>query len=282
MSLINTTLTDIWTTHHPTAIVVDAAGLLYTDLGPVPGAAEAIAFMSATVPVWVATNNTNYSPEMISTMLADMGIGISAHRIISSGLGLAVDTELREMVHGKRVFTYGYPSSQWYARYAGGVAVSTPDEAQVIVLAASTGATNAELYRQVAQSLRQTPHRPVICINPDFYVQTGAGLHPVIGYYADQLSRDCDISIQWMGKPYSSFSEVVRQYLEQSGVVLSKQVWFFDDNPKNVDRLTRDLGISGAVAVETGLTRGLSEVDWRETFGVMPAVRIHSFKGDWK
>ena len=255
-------------------VMVDAAGVLYSDEGAVPGVPETIRRISQKIPVWVATNNTSYSPRLIHSMLDEMEIRIPPERIISSGLGLAAHPDFRRMVEGKSVYTYGYPESEWYPRYAGGVLVSDPDAAEVFVLAASTGHSNAAEYSRVSESLQRNRNRRVICINPDYFVHTPVGRYPVIGYYAAQLVTELGIHIHWMGKPYPEFSEVVRYYLTQSGITLDRSVWFFDDNPRNVDRMTTDLGISGAVVMDSGLCTGKSLEEIQNEFGTIGQSRI--------
>ena len=273
MSRTNRDLADIWATE-PNLIVVDASGVLYTDDGPIPGMGDTIRTMSAKVPVWVATNNTTNSVPEIAKHLHYRGIDIPESRIISSGLGLVADPHLHRLVQGSAVYTMGYPTSSWYATHAGGHPVGHPDDADVIVLAASTGPTTQGTLDRIRESI-QKRHRPVICVNPDYYVQTGSGLYPVMGYYAAQLALDIPDMI-WMGKPYSSFSDVVRHYLKSANLTLDSQTWFFDDNPKNVAQLTRDLGISGATIMDTGLCKGLSLPDIDATFGRVPAIRVPS------
>lgn len=275
MSRINQSFQSIWEDHTPRLILADASGVLYTDDDQLSGVGHTIQQLSAKVPVWVATNNTSHSIPEIVNHLISRGIHIPASQIISSGLGLSVSPQLRPLISGKSVYTYGCSTSSWYVNIAGGHSVDHPDDAAVIVLASSTGASTKTAMAMIHQSLTTNP-RPVICVNPDHYVQTGSGLYPVIGYYAAQLAQSLSIELLWMGKPFPSFSEVVRHFLTEAGIALGPDIWFFDDNPQNVAQMTQDLGISGATVMDTGLCKHLSLAEIQTQFSTIPAIRIPS------
>ncbi len=257
---------------NPTAILTDAHGVIYNESGPILSAIHRLNIWIQSVPVWVVTNNTTASPTQIATQLQHMGLAISSDAIISSGHGLALDPTCHHLVRGERVFTYGYPDSEWYVTHAGGVVTHEPDDATVMVIAASTNETNESMYAKVARSLTQNPHRPVIAINPDHYVSAGDGRRiPVAGYYAAQLEATLPISVRWMGKPMPAFSQVVRHVLNrQLGDLWGSNVYFFDDNPKNVLQLERDLGITGVGVRQTGLLHGYSDQRILQEYGVIP------------
>ncbi len=265
MSRITTTLDTILATR-PSAILLDAAGVLYNDSGAIPGVPSAVRFMAQHCPVFLATNNTNSSPQQIAALLAQRDIDIPIERVISSGLIVTLPDRAAR-IHGKRVYTYGYMRSRFYAELAGGQSVDHPDDAEIIVLASSTGEANDTMFDQVCASLLCDPTRPVWCVNPDFYVNTGTGRVPVIGYYASELVRRTGVTIEWMGKPYSNFSKLIETCLLAENIPISQSIWFFDDNPANVDRLTSDLGISGAVVMDSGLSTGMSVAALDAEFG---------------
>ena len=128
-------------------------------------------------------------------------------------------------MHGQRVFVYGYPSSEYYVKKAGGNVVSSPKDADVMVFAASLGNENHRMYKQVFDVLLDQPDMPVICANTDFYIMNLNGLKPVMGLYAHQmahqLKRDDWV---WIGKPYPSFSNVVDYVLKSQGLDSSNLV----------------------------------------------------------
>lgn len=273
MRRINTSLDTIIENHTPTAILVDASGVLYNDSGTLANVGNTIASLSAQIPVWVITNNTTHSIPEIASFLNHHQITIPESQIISSGLGLSLDPELASLIRSKSVYTLGNASSQYYVTLGEGIPVPNPDDADAIVLAASCGEKTYSLLSQIADSLRRKI-RPVICVNPDHYIYTGSERYPVMGYYAAQLAKKLDIEITWMGKPDPRFSPVVSKVLSYAGITLDESVWFFDDNPKNVHQLTTDLEISGATVMDTGLCAGLTLDEIDSTFGVIPTHRI--------
>ena len=143
-------------------------------------------------------------------------------------------------------------------------------------MAASCGEATYTLLSKISDSLHRKM-RPVICVNPDHYIHTGHELYPVMGYYAAQLAKKLGIEIIWMGKPDTRFSPVVEKILSYAGITLNEDVWFFDDNPKNMAQLTQDLGISGATVMDTGLCSNLTLDEIKTTFGVLPPHRIPQF-----
>jgi len=254
---------------NPRAVLTDAHGVIYNESGPIGSAIRQLNdWLSAGVPVWVITNNTTVAPTQIAAQLNDLGLPLSDDAIVSSGHGLALDPPCRNMVAGRQVYTYGYPDGVWYVTQAGGHPVEHPDDADVIVVAASTGPDNEAMYQLVYDSLARHPHRPVVAINPDRFVSAGNGVSiKVAGYYAQQLADTLPVTVHWMGKPMPAFSEVVRQRV---GIPFDEQVLFFDDNPRNVVQLATDLGITGVGVRDTGLVYGQSDEAILASFGVLP------------
>lgn len=254
---------------NPRAVLTDAHGVIYNEAGPIPSAiAQLNRWASDGIPIWVVTNNTTVSPPQIADQLQTMGVPISHDCIVSSGHGLLHDPTCQSWVNGRRVYTYGYPDSIWYVRQAGGCPVDHPDEAEVMVIAASTGEHNDTDYQRVYASLARQPDRPVVAINPDRWVSAGNGRTiKVAGYYAQQLAETLPITVYWMGKPMPLFSEVVRQCVP---LTWDDQVVFFDDNPRNVVQLASDLGITGIGVRDTGLVYGQSDDEILASYGVIP------------
>ena len=162
----------------------------------------------------------------ISNKLHGFGLSISPDRIISSGCGCYLLPNVKQLLHGQRVFVYGYPSSEYYVKKAGGNVVSSPKDADVMVFMASLGNENHRMYKQVFDVLLDQPDMPVICANTDFYIMNLNGLKPVMGLYAHQmahqLKRDDWV---WIGKPYPSFSNVVDYVLKSQGLDSSNLVF---------------------------------------------------------
>jgi len=238
--------------------LLDASGVIYCDFTPIPGVQNAIAAMQAKGAVFVVTNNSFQDPVTISKSLESMGITIASTHIISSGHGLEHDESMNVLVKDKNVFVFGAPTSYPYIYQAHCKnIVSTPEEADCIVMTSSYKDHTETLLDSIANFLKKNPHIPTICCNPDRLVRTKHGLKPVIGFFAEKLSQTLGIDLHWIGKPYKNFSYVTKKLLEKEGITLSKTVCFFDDNIENVQALQSDLGISGCLVKETGLAKDL-------------------------
>jgi ribonucleotide monophosphatase NagD (HAD superfamily) len=183
--------------------------------------------------------------------------------IISSGLGLSLNAAFADQMRNRSVFVVGPATSGDYiARCPGARQASHPDQANMIVLAASSG-DDFDLHLDwVTTAVKRRPDLPVICINPDHYVQTRDVRYPVIGYFADQLARQTGVAIHWMGKPHAAFSPVVATVLQQHHITPSQTV-FLDDNYRNVLQLQSDLSLAGVLVWKTGLGYSLSADDLR-------------------
>ena len=237
--------------------LLDASGVLYNDGVPFPGVVDAVHALQSQGPVYIATNNTSASPEEISQSLSQMGIHVPVSHILSSGLTLAADPALQQSVAGKAVFLYGIPSAGVYVSMAGGHVVAAPEDAEVFVLTHATpAATTDPLFCRMVDHQQRHPDLPMICLNPDRYVVSGASLYPVVGDVAAQFPQ-----MQWAGKPHDNYAvHVVAATLAKAGIVLDRHVTFVDDNPENVQAMCRCLGISGIVVTETGLA---GHAPWR-------------------
>lgn len=235
-------------------LLVDAFGVLYNHLGAFPESVACVqAMLDAGKPVVVVTNNTSVSPDTISMRLHAMGMPIDPKCIISSGRGLAWDPDARRLVDGKSVFLVGSDDAFCYVHDAGGERVLDVAQAQAVVLACTSD--QADGYAGVIQHKRMRPDVPIICINPDRYVQANAQRVPVIGHFSEQIERQVG-PIHWMGKPLPVFSTVVQAYCQTVlGLSLGANWAFVDDNPDNVHQMTQDLGVHGFVPVKTGLAQ---------------------------
>ena len=235
--------------------LVDASGVLYSDDGLVSGAKVFFDWAKKNNKnVFLCTNNTSQSPSDISGRLMNMGLRIPASQIISSGLGLWLNKDIRAMLVNKNVYVYGYNSSKFYVNQAGAEIVNHPDKAHVIVLLASLKNSNEEVYSNVLKTLRKKPYVKLICANPDRYVAVRGKKVPVIGYYAEKLQKELDRDIIWIGKPEANFSEVVKAFLFRfNKIELDKHCCFLDDNIENILAMQRHIGVSGIFVKDTGL-----------------------------
>lgn len=250
--------------------LLDASGVIYNDGVPFPGVVDKIRDLQACAAVYIATNNTSASPDDISRSLRGMGIYVPVSHILSSGLTLAADLDLRCLVDGKSVFLYGLSGAAVYVADAGGIVVDRPALAEVFVMTHATPEAWTDPVFLEMQALRVAqPSIPVICLNPDRYVVSGASLYPVVGHVAERFA-----DVVWAGKPENNYSEhVIRATLQRDGIDCDHDVTFVDDNPENVIAMTRCLGISGVVVTETGLAQ---HAPWRGMLGGLaddPAIQ---------
>ncbi len=233
---------------------LDAYGVLYNDRGLFDTIPDVFRYCNDhQIPIYMVTNNSTQSIPEISRKMSMLGVSLPEDRIISSGCGCYLLPELASKLAKQPVYVYGYPACRYYVEQAQGTVVEDPNDANVIVFAASQSTNNHLMYRAVHDALKLRPDMPVICINPDHYVRNAAGFMRVMGYYAHQmqlqLGRDDWI---WMGKPFSIFSDLVRQVLIRDGHDPS-QLIFCDDNPLNVRQLSHDLNCRGVVITKTGI-----------------------------
>lgn len=248
--------------HHIHTVLLDAMGTIYDNRGPYDGVVEAISTLQKQgVQVLVATNNTTRSVPGIRHYLLAFGIDIAEDLIISSGLVLRDVPEFRACVEGKKVFVVGSSESDYYVELAGGLVTRVLAESEAIVLASSFASGNENWMAVLRQFIVDHPQVPLICINPDRYVQHDGARYPVIGYYVDELIRESGGAVLFGGKPEPSFSVCVKTVLEQMKIPVDRGVLFCDDNPHNVLQLSTDLDIHGAYLKDTGLPFDLTDMD---------------------
>lgn len=237
-------------------LLVDACGVLYNKSDQVIGSDTTWNQLKASGKTLIlVTNNTSRSPELICQSLIKMGFNISLDEIISSGDSLAIDPDANRLIQGKNVFNYGWESSGYYIEKAGGRVFDTlSDEIDTIAFMASSETIDRSLKQEILTFLKKKPNTQLICANPDQYIWNEPELYPVIGYYAKQIELESEKNLLWIGKPYSNFSTCVEKIIQSRfNIKLDQSCCFFDDNPLNVSRMVKDLGIKGALVSNTGL-----------------------------
>lgn len=245
-------------------LLVDATGVLYSDVGPIPGIQDVITECQKTMPVFVVTNNSNNYVDDISRRLIKQGILIEEDHIISSGFGLSLNKEIYQVIEGKKVFVFGKEKSFPYVKKAApSVIVSDPDQADVIVFTSSLKVGNESLKERVIQAVKSNPNIIMVCSNPDRFVRgiSGEKIY-VCGQTAEDVMMATRQHIMWVGKPLQNFSFVVQKFLKEKGIAVNQNTLFIDDNPHNVIRLQDDLGVTGCCATGTGIYSFLKEDDF--------------------
>ncbi|MFC1751916.1 hypothetical protein ACFL96_00770 [Thermoproteota archaeon] len=240
--------------------LVDAAGVLYTNAGTVPGSNKAVEAMKSRGNVFVLTNNTTLYVNELSQKLATHNIHIQPSHIISSGLGLKYDNQINALIKNKAAYVFGRSGSENYVVDAGcSKIVDDVAKAEVVVILSTKKENNEQAVEDLIQTLKANPPIPLICGNPDFYIMGIDGKRiPVIGYYCQKISEALNQPIHWVGKPKDNFTAVVGDLLmNQFNIKLDKGVCFFDDNCENLMKISRFLKISNCCVHETGLSQDI-------------------------
>lgn len=231
----------------------DAAGVVYTDKGIVPNAQAVIKKCQKRGNVFLVTNNSYMYPTFITERLEKSGIFISTEHIISSG-AVKYDNDIRSLIMDKTVYLLGEYTSEPYFIEAGCRKITNDlNEADVIMLAAFLQNYSDTLIENIIDHAKAFPKKPIICCNPDRYVVGKAGLHPVVGLYAETIEKAIGRPIIWFGKPFKNFSMVVNNILQKNKVLLDKGVCFFDDNVENVINMEKHIGISACWVRQSGI-----------------------------
>mgnify|MGYP003971931631 CR=1 FL=1 len=237
------------------AILFDASGVIYSNNGITPGAADTIKQSQEAAPTYVVTNNSYSYPNYIRNHLKKAAnIIIEEKKIISSGHGLATDPKILDIITDKIVYFLGREISKQYILDAPIKSLAkSPINADVIVLANYTPSPNCTLLQSIIDAANQNPNIKVICCNPDVEIRSGETLLHVMGYYAHKVQKNIPQTIYWYGKPYKNFSNFLARVLKQHNITPSKKILFFDDNIQNVVNMQNDIGISGCWVKKTGI-----------------------------
>jgi HAD superfamily hydrolase (TIGR01450 family) len=249
---------------HPfTTFLVDASGVIYNEDGVIDTAASTIQSLQKVGRVFLVTNNSYMNPSIIQDNLMRYNIQLATNHIISSGHGLKDVKEIHAHIKNKNCYVFGRESSYKYIIDAQGRIVSDIKNAQAIILTASLRENTEEEFQKVLSYCLKHPTTPIVCCNPDRYVKgEGTDLIKVIGYWAERLEKSIGRPINWIGKPLRNFSHMLEKKLLNAGITVDKRILFFDDNHENVINLQNDIGISGCIIKNTGLShhRSLAEL----------------------
>lgn len=252
-------------------------GVLYTYDGAIDGAVAFVEYLNASGKIfYVVTNNTSSDIEGIAARFQKLGFQIREDQILSSGLGLQYDTSIRRLLEGKKTYVSGWDRSGYYAQRAGAVLCDEIASAEAVVLAASQKQnTEEELDRLI--SFARHADVPIICCNPDRFVRTNEGLHPVIGYYAAILEKTLGREIIWVGKPCDNFSVVVKNYVtDQHPTLEMGRCLFIDDNFENCIAMQQHIGVKSCCVYETGLTEVSGIEELSQKYGKSPSFFVPS------
>ena len=176
---------------------------------------------------------------------------VNQDHILSSGLGIIHDPHLNKLLYQKSIFVLGPPDSFHYFSGLDCQIASHLSESDIIVFM-SSGYPNFETnYQQVAQHLKSVS-KPVICCNPDTFVNHLGTKKPVIGYYASELQSTVGCHVHWFGKPYPNYYDMVGLFLKKNKVHFDRCI-FFDDRRENLVAMKQVLGVDTCLIRQTGV-----------------------------
>jgi HAD superfamily hydrolase (TIGR01450 family) len=253
--MIQTTLSQLLTIHQPSAFLIDASGVIYNDDGYIPNMSHTLTHLMSIGPIFIATNNSSQSPQTIRSHFKKINIHLDETQILSSGLGLRHNSTINALISAKKCYVVGYPDSLYYVHNAGGIHTPNISEAECIILTASINANIREEHQKIIHHCKDNPTIPLICCNPDRHVRGPNNTRiSVIGHYAKMLEIDLKNPFYWFGKPHPNYSAMVKTQLANQGISTTKSILFFDDNPQNIIQMQHDLGITGCLIKDTGIS----------------------------
>lgn len=216
MTLPETSLAQLARSHR--ALLLDAYGVLVDESGPLPHAAEAIAWLHREgVAFRVLTNDASRLPETMRARFVSFGMDIPAAAIVSSGALLAPYFTAHGLV-GARAVVLGVPDAKGYVERAGGVVVEPdPDApADVLVVSDTAGYPFLETLDQTLSMLFRAIDAgrvpKLVLPNPDLIYPRGQGLFGVTAgavavvleaALAQRYPRQSGLTFDRLGKPHT-------------------------------------------------------------------------------
>ncbi len=222
-----------------TCLLLDAYGVLLDQSGPLPGAAALIRHLNAIgKPYYILSNSASTLPERMAAALAEMGLPIPEHRLITAGLLLTPYFQGHGLVGG-RCITLGTGDSLSYVARAGGTVVS-PDTAGLVaavIIADQAGfplleALDDTLSVILRQLDRQEPIQLLLC-NPDLIYPrapgrfgfTAGGLAAMLEAVLGERYPAESYGFVRLGKPYHGmFAESVARAGTRDMVMIGDQL----------------------------------------------------------
>lgn len=253
-------------------ILLDAYGVLMTEAGPLPGAAQFIARLhELDKPFCVLTNDAAKLPSTTARRLQAMGIDVPAERVVTSGSLLAPHFE-RHGLKGRSCAVLGPPDSVHYVLEAGGRVVPAHADFEVLVIGDESGFDFIETMDAALSSLYARIDRgaPVHLIvpNPDLVYPAGIG---AFGFAAGTLAAMFEgaLALRYPDRPELRFARLGKPhapiYLEGVRRLGTSNACMIGDTLETDIRGANDAAID-AVLIGTGV----SVPDWTKT---PPALR---------
>lgn len=247
--------------------LLDAYGVLVTEAGPLPGAAQFVERLHALrKPFCVLTNDAAKLPSTTARRLQAMGIDVPAERVVTSG-SLLVPHFHHHGLKGRTCAVLGPPDSVHYVLEAGGRIVPAHADFDVLVIGDESGfefietmdAALSSLYARVDRGA--TVH--LVVPNPDLVYPAGIG---AFGFAAGTLAamfegalalrypNRPDLRFVRLGKPHGPiFAEGLRR-------IGTRAVCMIGDTLETDIRGANRAGIDGIL-----IGTGVSTPDWTTT-----------------
>lgn len=170
-------------------LLLDAYGVLLTEAGPLPGAAQFIARLhDLRKPFCILTNDAAKLPSTTARRLQAMGIDVPAERVVTSGSLLASHFE-HHGLRGRTCAVLGPPDSVHYVLEAGGRIVPAHADFDVLVIGDESGFEFIETMDAALSSLYARVDRGaavhLVVPNPDLVYPAGIG---AFGFAAGTLA----------------------------------------------------------------------------------------------
>jgi 4-nitrophenyl phosphatase len=177
-------------------LIIDMDGVLYRGDQPMPALQEFFAFLrERPIPFILATNNSTRSPQAYVDKLAGMGVQVSPHEILASGLATARFLA-RQYPPGTRVHVFGMPALRTALEDAGFVLAD--EDVQLVVASMDRQITYEKLAR--ATLLIRSGAR-FFATNLDPNVPGETGLLPGTGCMIVALEVASGLKATSIGKP---------------------------------------------------------------------------------
>ncbi len=210
-------------------LLLDAYGVLVTEAGGLPGAAELIHELNRRQkPYYLLTNDASKQPKTASERFHGYGLPIETQRVITSGSLLAGYFKEKNL-DGARCAVLGPEDCAKYVTDAGGMVVSPADGFDALVIGDESGypfvetvdAVITEIFRKVDR--REAVH--LILPNPDLiYPKAGGGFGLASGSIAGMIEAalqlrypdHSSLKFDRLGKPHPAIFE---EALKRSGTM---------------------------------------------------------------
>jgi HAD superfamily hydrolase (TIGR01458 family) len=226
------------------ALLLDIDGVLAVSWEPLPGAAEAMAWIRDHLPFRLITNTTTHTRPDLAERLSDAGFDVRPEEIVTAVTATAA--YLRDYHAGGRAFilTDGAPGDD----LAGVTLTDTPDDADVIVIG---GACDAFTYDVIDRIFRRLMDgAALVGMHRNLYWKTAQGWELDGGAYIAGLEAAAGTTATICGKPAPAYFDAA---LAPLGVPAARAAMVGDDITNDVEG-ARAAGLTG-VLVRTGKFR---------------------------